>query len=124
MEKAEAEKIAVVKAAEGDAESKYLQGQVSICWVLHFMAAMCTPLPTLVQFMVYIVNHPYNALLVRISSCVGGMGNWEGAVLQTTQFAPLFVMMFRAVRTLCNCAHHAGLRATSLIELWLCKCSS
>lgn len=30
VEKAEAEKIAVVKAAEGDAESKYLQGQVSI----------------------------------------------------------------------------------------------
>ena len=29
VEKAEAEKIAVVKAAEGDAESKYLQGQVS-----------------------------------------------------------------------------------------------
>ena len=30
VEKAEAEKIAVVKAAEGDAESKYLQGQVSL----------------------------------------------------------------------------------------------
>lgn len=28
VEKAEAEKIQVVKAAEGDAESKYLQGQV------------------------------------------------------------------------------------------------
>ena len=34
MEKAEAEKIAVVKAAEGDAESKYLQGQVSSVSVL------------------------------------------------------------------------------------------
>ena len=31
VEKAEAEKIAVVKAAEGDAESKYLQGQVGPC---------------------------------------------------------------------------------------------
>lgn len=30
VEKAEAEKIQVVKAAEGDAESKYLQGQVLI----------------------------------------------------------------------------------------------
>ena len=30
VEKAEAEKIQVVKAAEGDAESKYLQGQVPL----------------------------------------------------------------------------------------------
>ncbi len=30
VEKAEAEKIQVVKAAEGDAESKYLQGQVRL----------------------------------------------------------------------------------------------
>ena len=36
VEKAEAEKIQVVKAAEGDAESKYLAGQVS-CFSAMFL---------------------------------------------------------------------------------------
>ena len=54
VEKAEAEKIAVVKAAEGDAESKYLQGQVSVsqCCVLCNLSALSP--------MQIVLNHTYS----------------------------------------------------------------
>ena len=53
MEKAEAEKIAVVKAAEGDAESKYLQGQVSIPQY----CVLCNLLVTYLSQCVSVPNH-------------------------------------------------------------------
>lgn len=53
VEKAEAEKIAVVKAAEGDAESKYLQGQVSIPQY----CVLCNLLVTYLSQCVSVPNH-------------------------------------------------------------------
>lgn len=42
VEKAEAEKLQVVMAAQGDAEAKYLQGQA---WRLAFFSSFCCLLP-------------------------------------------------------------------------------